>query len=248
MPDALGWRSKFGLITPAWNTVFEPECERMRPRGVTNQTMRVAIPDTPVASEEEFASVVQTVRTALETALDTILTCEPACVIFGMAAETFWEGLLEPAALRAQLEARSRVNVILGTQACLAALKRYAGSRRISLITPYKPSGDAQVRRLFTSNGYEVVNLLSLQSENPLLIAHESPQRLRRAVKEVDDPSVEAIVQMGCNLPFAHVASEAERWLDKPVLAINTCTYWYALRQCGIDDKIEGLGSLLAEH
>jgi maleate isomerase len=43
----------------------------------------------------------------------------------------------------------------------------------------------------------------------------------------------------GINTPF---------WLDKPVLAINTCIYWWSLRQNGIDDKIEGFGSLLLEH
>jgi maleate isomerase len=32
------------------------------------------------------------------------------------------------------------------------------------------------------------------------------------------------------------------------VIAINTATYWYALRQYGIKDKIRGWGSLLAEH
>ena len=40
----------------------------------------------------------------------------------------------------------------------------------------------------------------------------------------------------------------AAQGLDKPVLAINTCIYWWALRQNGIDDKIEGFGSLLIEH
>jgi len=28
----------------------------------------------------------------------------------------------------------------------------------------------------------------------------------------------------------------------------NTCIYWWSLRQNGIDDKIEGFGSLLLEH
>jgi maleate isomerase len=39
----------------------------------------------------------------------------------------------------------------------------------------------------------------------------------------------------------------AEFWLDKPVLAINTATYWHALRQNGIDDRISGFGSLLED-
>jgi maleate isomerase len=36
-------------------------------------------------------------------------------------------------------------------------------------------------------------------------------------------------------------------WLGKPVLAINTATYWHALRANGIDDRMEGLGQLLSD-
>jgi maleate isomerase len=36
-------------------------------------------------------------------------------------------------------------------------------------------------------------------------------------------------------------------WLGKPVIAINTATYWHALRQNKIADKIPGLGRLLEE-
>jgi maleate isomerase len=32
------------------------------------------------------------------------------------------------------------------------------------------------------------------------------------------------------------------------VIAINTATYWYALRDYGIRDRIPGWGSLLMEH
>jgi maleate isomerase len=47
---------------------------------------------------------------------------------------------------------------------------------------------------------------------------------------------------------MARVAGMAEFWLDKPVIAINTATYWWALRQNNIKDKIQGWGSLLSEH
>jgi len=43
------------------------------------------------------------------------------------------------------------------------------------------------------------------------------------------------------------LAAEAEQWLGKPVIAINTATYWHALRANGITDKIYGLGRLLEE-
>jgi maleate isomerase len=71
---------------------------------------------------------------------------------------------------------------------------------------------------------------------------------LRDAVLEVNGPDVDAVIQVGTNLIMAHLAGTAEFWIDKPVLAINTATYWYALRQNGIDDKIDGFGSLLTRY
>ena len=42
------------------------------------------------------------------------------------------------------------------------------------------------------------------------------------------------------------IADEAERWLGKPVIAVNAATYWHALRQNDIQDKREGFTSLLS--
>ena len=51
---------------------------------------------------------------------------------------------------------------------------------------------------------------------------------------------VDAIVQVGTNLSMVRLAAAAELWLGKPVIAINTATYWHALRQNKIMDKIAG--------
>jgi maleate isomerase len=104
------------------------------------------------------------------------------------------------------------------------------------------------VHRFFTDCGFEVVNLKGLKCQSPVLIAHESRRTLRDAIIEVNQGKVDAIVQVGTNLAMAEVAAMAEFWLDKPVIAINTATYWYALRQNGIKDRMHGWGSLLAEH
>ena len=120
--------------------------------------------------------------------------------------------------------------------------------KRLGIITPYMPVGDNQVHRFFTDCGFEVVNLLGLKCQSPVLIAHVTKQRLRDAILEVNQGKVDAIVQVGTNLAMGEVAAMAEFWLDKPVLAINTATYWYALRYNGIKDKIQGWGRLMAEH
>jgi maleate isomerase len=248
MADTLGSRMKVGVIAPASNTVVQPEFDRMRPRGVTNQQTRVNIPDTPVGSEEELAAVTAKIRADIEAAVDTAMACMPAAVVMAFGAETLWEGLLTPKELQAQLEHRAGVHVVLSGMATIAAMQKYGGVRRIGVLTPYLSAGDAQVRRLFTDAGFEVVNLLGLRSASPALMAHEPLEKLRRATRDVDDQSIELIVQVGSNLPFAQVAADAERWLSKPVLAANTCCYWQALRQFGIDEKVEGFGSLLAEY
>ena len=55
-----------------------------------------------------------------------------------------------------------------------------------------------------------------------------------------------ADIQAGTNRAFAQVAAAAEFWLEKPVIAINTATYWHALRSMGIADQIDGFGHLFA--
>lgn len=248
MTDSLGWRMKIGVIAPASNSVAQPELDEMRPRGVTNQVARVLIPETPVGSEDELAVVTAKIRTDIEAAVDTAMACTPAALIVALGAETIWEGVLTPKELQAHLERRAGVKVVLSGLASLAAIQKYGGVHRIGVLTPYLPAGDAQVRRFYTDAGFEVVNLLGLRSASPALMAHEPPEKLARAVRDIDDPSIELIVQVGGNLPFARIAAEAERWLGKPVLAANTCCYWTALRQFGIDDKVDGFGSLLEQY
>lgn len=64
---------------------------------------------------------------------------------------------------------------------------------------------------------------------------------------EVDGTDVDAVVIVGTNLPMSRVAAAAEFWLGKPIISLNTATYWHTLRENGITDKVTGFGRLLAE-
>lgn len=248
MVDSLGYRRKFGVIAPSTNTSVQPEYDAMRPYGVTNHFSRITIPDDPVHDDDDFNKLIENIRSAMMDAVDSVMSASPDYLVMGMSAETFWDGLEGSVKLQKRVEARAGVKVAMGSDACQAALKAYGNIKRISVITPYMPVGDAQVRKFFTDCGYEVVALKGLRCASPMLIAHVSEKELRDAINEVNDPSVEAIVQAGTNLAMARVAGIAEFWLDKPVVAINTATYWWALRQNNIMDRIQGFGSLLMEH
>ncbi|MFI4987589.1 MAG: hypothetical protein ACHQF3_09115 [Alphaproteobacteria bacterium] len=248
MVDQLGWRRKFGVIAPSTNTVVQPEYDDMRPPGVTNHIARMHIPDDPVKSDAELAELVRRIDT-LEEALDRVMTCKPDHVILGVSAESFWGGGLEPSRrIAARVKARAGgISLTQAAEAIPAALKAYGVKERLAVVTPYRPSAEPYIREYVEAIGYRLVAARHLCCESPTLIAHVSEAELRAALSAVDGAEVEALVQFGTNLPALRLAAEAERWLGKPVIAINAATYWHALRKNGIADRKPGLGRLLAE-
>lgn len=249
MVDTLGHRLKLGIVAPSTNTSVQPEMDDMRPPGVTNHFGRAHIPNNPIGSDADFEKLMVDIRGAMEDAVRQVITCEPDRLVMGMSSETFWDGVEGATALEKRMrDVAGGRPVTMGSDAVNDALQRYGKIKRIAVVTPYMPVADAQVTRYFADCGYEIVSLVGLKCASPVLIAHTTERQLRDAFIEVDDPSVEAIVQVGTNLAAARVAAMAEFWLDKPVLAINTAIYWHALRSSGIEDKVQGFGSLLAEH
>jgi maleate isomerase len=69
----------------------------------------------------------------------------------------------------------------------------------------------------------------------------------RQVLVAVNSREVEALVQVGTHLSMVCLADEAERWLGKPVIAINAAIWCMALRDYGSTDKVYGCGRLLRE-
>jgi maleate isomerase len=141
--------------------------------------------------------------------------------------------------LKADLEKHPGLPVSMGAEACEAALG-LLGVKRLGVVTPYWPVGDRNVSQFFREAGFEVAKLVGLKCISPVATAHVGESELRKAIQAVDGPEIDAIVQVGTNLAMARLAPEAESWLGKPVVAINTAIYWHALRSAGIQDKVAG--------
>ena len=135
----------------------------------------------------------------------------------------------------------------MGSTATVAALNKL-NARSIGVLTPHQPRGDAQVRRYLEEAGFKIPRLIGLKCPSPQLIAHTTEAQMLAALKELDGDDVDAIVQVGTNLPMLKLAAEAERWLGKPVLSINAITYWDALRRLDVPDAIFGFGSVLENY
>jgi maleate isomerase len=247
MTDQLGPRGRIAIVVPSTNTSCQPESERLRPRGVTNHIARISIRERPLTSEQAFMEHVQAMRDGMRSAIDQVMTCQPTHVIMGVALEAFWGGVKAAEELQAELTTRAGVGVSMGSTATVSVLRKI-GATRIGVLTPHQPRGDEQVRFYFEEAGFSIPRLIGLKCPSPVQIAHTTAAQVIDALKQLDGDDIDAIVQVGTNLAAIELCAQAERWLDKPVLAINAITYWDALRRSGIEDSIYDCGLVLERY
>ena len=247
MRDVLGWRRKLGVLGPSTNTIVQPDFEMMRPIGVTNHYSRIFTPNAQAVSNDTFMAGTQVIGRNVLDAVRSVMTCSPDYLVMGMSAITFYGGAAGADEFQRSIEREARVGVSIGSHSCTAALKAYGGVKRLAFLSPYYPVANDEVRQYFTDSGFEVVRDVYLACPSWTAIAEVTPEVLRPKLLGLDGPDIDAIVQVGTNLSMVRLAAVAELWLGKPVIAINTATYWHALRQNGITDRVQGFGRLLEE-
>lgn len=240
-------RASFGVIVPSTNVVVEAEYNWLRPEGVSWHAGRIWIKNEALDDDLRFETFLEDLRTETGRAIRDVMTCKPDYLVMGMSAETFWGGAAGNSAFEAWVRSESGLEVTTGAAACHAALQAF-GARTIGVITPYQPVGDEQVRAFFEDLGYDVSAVRGLKCPTATSIATVDAATIREAFLSVDGPDVDVVVQAGTNLAAVRVAADLEEELGKPVLAINAATVWHALRTNGINDAINGFGSLLQNH
>jgi maleate isomerase len=247
MPDVLGWRKTFGAIGPSTNTVVQPDFDAMRPVGVTNHYSRIFTPNSTALSNETFRAGIATISDNVMDAVKSVMTCAPDYLVMGMSAITFFGGRKGADAFVRRMQDETGIGISVGSHSAAAALQAYGGIKRIAVLSPYWPVMNEAVIGYFGDMGFTVVRDIALQCTSWTAIAQVTPAQCREALRKLDGDDVEALVQVGTNLSMIRLAAAAELWLGKPVIAINTATYWHALRASGIEDRMEGFGRLLRD-
>ncbi len=247
MTQVVGTRGRFAVIIPSTNTVVEHDLAMIRPDGITFHSGRMYIADPTLDSDESFEALLTQIRASIRVAVRDVMTCDPTYVLMGMSAETFWGGIAGNEAFEQRIFEQSGLPVSTGAASCRAALDAY-DARTISVFSPYQPIADVQVGDYFREAGFDVKAITGLRCPSATAIAEVTPDEIAETVAQLDGADVDAIVQVGTNLSFVHQAAQLEVELGKPVIAINVATLWHALRANGIDDQIDGFGSLLRDH
>ena len=235
------------MIVPSTNTVVEHDFNMIGPSGVTFHTGRMYIENPSLSSDQSFLDVLEQIRQSIDVAIRDVLTCKPDYLVMGMSAETFWGGLAGNKAFEERVATQSGLGVSTGATSVWKALEAI-GAEAVAILTPYQPVADEQVKAFFEEVGVAVRRVEGLQCETATAIADVSPARLIPVLRELNGTDVDAIVQVGTNLSMVRLADEAERWLGKPVIAVNAATLWHALRASGFEDRFPHFGSLLRNH
>ena len=249
-------RARIGVVIPSTNTGVEYDLQKFVLDGVTWHPSRFWIELRDWADEVEstgddtdtvFERFLEIMRGEIPVSLRNVLSAKVNHIMLGMSAETFWGG--EEGSVLFEQGVREHigdVGLTTGAEATRQALDCF-GAKSLSVITPYPPVGDANVRQYFEEIGYEVKHVKGLNRPSATAIAETSVQEVLSAVREVDGDDVDAIVQCGTNLSTVDLFPPLEQVLEKPLIPINVATVWHALRACGVDDRVTGKGRLLEE-
>lgn len=247
MPDVTGYRAKIGVIVPSTNTVVEHDVYRLAPHGITFHCGRMYVENEEMGDHDAFMGLQDQINGSMGVALRDVMTCKPDLMMMGMSAPTFSGGIQGNADFQQLVsEQVGGIPVTTGASACRAALEAL-GVKRISVFSPYQPVADKWVDQYFSEAGFDVISVTGLRCPTATAIAAVAPKDLVKVLDEIDTPETEAIVQVGTNLSFIRMADEAENWLGKPVVAINTATVWHTLRQAGFTDTVGGYGTVIRD-
>ncbi|MEM6985197.1 MAG: hypothetical protein AAF499_01555 [Pseudomonadota bacterium] len=234
MADTLAPRAVIGVMTPAMNTVVQPELELLRPAGVTNQMQRFRLGGDQVSDD------------VIEEA-QKLMDCHPRAIAVGLTTDAGPGGIDKLAARCAALEAAVNVPVFNASQADHAAL-RAMGAQRIAVVTPFNAEVDAVVKANQEAAGFEVVAIQGTCAPSLPAICETPLDDIRAVFQAVAAQDVDAILQVGTALPVVALLDELEASTGKPIVACNAAVYWQTLRALDIRDSLTGYGTLLRDH
>lgn len=248
MQDQLAFRKTFGVLGPSTNTIVQPDFDDLRVPGVTNHYSRIIVEDATAISDASFMAGTLEISDNTLAAVRGVMTCNPDHLVMGMSAVTFYGGAEGGRKWKAGIEEAAGIQLTMGSESLVAAIEAHSHIKRVALLSPYFPIANEQVRNYLLDHGIETLRDDCLRCPSWTAIAQVSQRTLAERLQALNGDDVDALVQVGTNLSMIRLAAAAERWLGKPVIAINTATYWHALRQNGITDTVQGFGSLLEAY
>ena len=233
-------RAKIGYLLLATEQTITDEVCKLAPPGVGVHFTRVAIPDsitveTLAAQADGLAGAAALILP--DGSLDVICyACTSGSLVIGEERVCAELNRGAPGA-RATCLIRSVIRAL-----------RQVGARRIVVGTPYLDEINEAEKVYLEGAGFDVLYIEGLNIERDSDMVRITPDYLAAFAAGLDRPDADAVFISCGALRTLEVVERVERQLGKPVIVSNQAMIWDTLRLAGIDDRLQGYGSLFRDH
>ena len=96
--------------------------------------------------------------------------------------------------------------------------------------------------------GYDVKLGKCLDIDDNLELGNLPVDVVRELVESGDQPGTDVDLILCANFGTLNAIEELESKLGKPVVSVNLAMIWGSLRRLGIEDRLQGFGTLLRNY
>ncbi|MDB5761416.1 MAG: hypothetical protein JWQ21_411 [Herminiimonas sp.] len=232
-----GERARLGIIVPSGNFIAEPQIQSMLPDGVAAYVTRLPLKGS--GSEELFA-----MAAGVGPAAAMLADAGVERVIFHCTAVSTYSVPLQDE-IMASIENATGLPCFSTGAAIVTALQTL-GARKIVLLTPYLDAVNQREIAFLEHHGLEVVHHHGLGLNTNAEMGKLAPDVFFDQAMQYATSVADAYFISCTAIRSAEVIERLEQALERPVITSNQVMVWNALRTSGIDDKVEGYGTLFS--
>ena len=232
-------RAKLGVIVPSSNRMVENEFHKLLPKGVELHVSRVTF-----RLGQRHLMWKELPKAAVRLA-----DADVDIIAFVCTGGSFAKGVGWDKELIRMIQEASRKPATTTSTAMVAALNRL-GAKKISVASPYTKSLNTLLKTFLEEYGFEVISIPGLDDEGIrteawtiLDTARDRSQYIM--AKKVFRDEADCVFLSCTDWGATWTIDRLEKELKRPVVSSNMATLWVMLREVGVQDAIEGYGTLL---
>lgn len=219
---------RVGMIVPSSNVTMEHEVPAYL-RGIMSSHSQLTFHSTRarminVTPEELQRMNADSERCACELADAGVNVLAHACLVATMTMGLGAHKAMEQRLVAAMAKEGLTAPAISSAGALVRTLKRLR-AKRIAFVAPYLPALTKVVSNYFSSEGFEVVNYISLGVQNNLAVANLNQTELTDHVLKLEMDGVDTVIASACvQMPSISAMKNLNLKMKTPILSASLCT------------------------